>query len=82
MLMSVDVKIITGSASGLPIFKEFKTSAQKVGQGFAKHINLKRFIIYPNASQAFSMFLSYRHPLCFGKLLAKATEGVESKDAQ
>ena len=72
----------TGSASGLPIPKEFKANAQKVGQGFAKHINSKRFIIYPNVSQAFSMFLSYRHPLRFGKLLTKATEGVESKDAQ
>lgn len=71
----------TGSASGLPIPKEFKASAQKVGQGFAKHIGSKRFIIYPNTSQAFSMFLSYRHPLRFGKLLTKATEGVESKNA-
>ena len=69
----------TGSASGLPIPKEFKASAQKVGEGFAKHIHSKRFVICPNASQAFSMFLCYRHPLRFGRLLTKATEGAENK---
>ena len=71
----------TGSASGLPIPKEFKASAQKVGQGFAKHILSKRFVICPNASQAFSMFLCYRHPLRFGRLLTKAAESAE-KTAQ
>lgn len=69
----------TGSASGLPIPKEFKASAQKVGEGFAKHIHSKRFVICPNASQAFSMFLCYRHPLRFGRLLTKATEGAKNK---
>lgn len=69
----------TGSASGLPIPKEFKASAQKVGEGFAKHIHSKRFVICPNVSQAFSMFLCYRHPLRFGRLLTKATEGAENK---
>lgn len=68
----------TGSASGLPIPKEFKASAQKVGQGFAKNIHSKRFVICPNASQAFSMFLCYRHPLRFGRLLTKAAESAEN----
>ena len=63
----------TESASGLPIPKEFKANPQKVGQGLAKHINSKKFVICPGFSQALSMFMCYRHPLRFGKLLAKAT---------
>ena len=64
----------TASAAPLPIPKEFKADPQKVGQGLAKHIRSKKFVICPNASQALSMFLSYRHPLRFGKLMTKMTE--------
>ena len=64
----------TESASGLPIPKEFKADPQKVGQGLAKHIHSKKFVICPNVSQAVSMFLCYRYPLQFGKLLTKATQ--------
>ena len=63
----------TESASGLPIPKEFKADPLKVGQGLAKHINSNKFVICPGVSQALSMFFCYRHPLRFGKLLAKAT---------
>lgn len=67
----------TEAASGLPIPKEFKADPQKVGQGLAKHINSKKFVICPNASQAVSMFMCYRYPLKFGKLLTKATQSVK-----
>ncbi|MGI6173376.1 MAG: SDR family NAD(P)-dependent oxidoreductase [Christensenellales bacterium] len=63
----------TESAAGLPIPKEFKTDAQKVGYGLAKHIRSKRFVICPTIPQSISMALCYRYPLLFGKLMAKAT---------
>ena len=72
----------TESASGLPIPKEFKADPQKVGRGLAKHINSKKFVICPSASQALSMFMCYRHPLRFGKLLAKATEKAKESMKQ
>lgn len=72
----------TESASGLPIPKEFMADPQKVGQGLAKHIHSKEFVICPNVSQALSMFLCYRHPLRFGKMLTKATERAKESMKQ
>ena len=72
----------TESASGLPIPKEFKADPQKVGQGLAKHINSKKFVICPSASQALSMFFCYRYPLRFGKMLTKATERAKESMKQ
>lgn len=37
----------TKSSSPLPIPKEFKASPEKVGKGFIKHIESKKFIITP-----------------------------------
>lgn len=72
----------TESASGLPIPKEFKADPQKVGKGLAKHIYTKKFVICPNASQALSMFLCYRYPLTFGKMLTKAAQRAKAALSQ
>ncbi len=64
----------TKSSSPLPIPKEFKASPEKVGKGFVKHINSKRFIITPSFTDAVSVKLSYLFPLFMGKLLVKMTK--------
>ena len=63
----------TASSSELPVPKEFKASPQKVGEGLAKHIDSKKFVICHSFSQAIQMKLCYRHPLFMGKMMWKMT---------
>lgn len=63
----------TKSSSPLPIPKEFKASPEKVGKGFIKRINSKKFIITPSFADAVSIKLSYRFPVFMGRLLVKMT---------
>lgn len=64
----------TESAKGLPIPKEFKADAKKVGYGLAEHIWSKKFVICHSVMQAVQMKFSYRHPLYIGKLMTKMTK--------
>ena len=64
----------TQSAAGLPVPKEFKADAQKVGYGLADHIWSKKFVICHSLSQALQIKLSYRHPLFIGKIMTKMTK--------
>ncbi len=64
----------TKSASGIPVPKEIKADARKVGYGLADHIWSKKFVICPSASQAVQMKFSYRHPLFVGRMMTKATK--------
>lgn len=63
----------TASSSGLPVPKEMMASPQKVGEGLAKHIDSKKFVICHSFSQAMQMKLCYRHPLFMGKMMWKMT---------
>jgi NAD(P)-dependent dehydrogenase (short-subunit alcohol dehydrogenase family) len=63
----------TKSSSGLPVPREFKASAEKVGRGFIKRINQKKFVIAPSFGDAFSIRASYLFPLQMGNLLSKMT---------
>lgn len=63
----------TKSSSPLQVPKEFKASPEKVGKGFVKHIDSKKFIITPSFADAVSVKLSYLFPLFMGKLLVKMT---------
>lgn len=67
----------TASASGLPIPKEFKADAKKVGYGLAKHVASKRFVICHSLSQSLQMKFSYRHPLYTGRMMTKMTKRPE-----
>ncbi len=62
----------TRSASGIPIPKEFKAEAKKVGYGLAERIWSKKFVICHCASQAAQVRFCYRHPLYIGKMMTKA----------
>lgn len=64
----------TKSSSPLPVPKEFKASPEKVGKGFIKHIDSKRFVIAPSFGDAVSIRLSYLFPLSIGRLLVKLTK--------
>ncbi len=64
----------TKSAAGLPIPKEFKADAMKVGYGLANNIWSKKFVICHSFSQAVQMKFSYWHPLFIGKLMTKMTK--------
>lgn len=64
----------TVSAAGLPIPKEFKANAQKVGYGLADHLWSKKFVICHSTAQLLQIKLSYRHPLRIGKMMTKMTE--------
>lgn len=64
----------TASAAGLPIPKEFKANAQKVGYGLADHLWSKKFVICHSTAQLLQIKLSYRHPLRIGKMMTKMTE--------
>ena len=67
----------TASAKGLPVQKEFKADAQKVGNGLAEHIWLKKFVICHSFVQSVQMKFSYRHPLYIGKLMTEMTKRAE-----
>ena len=64
----------TDSASGLPIPKEFKADARKVGNGLAEHIWSKKFVICHSVLQSLQIKFSYRHPLYIGKMMTKMTK--------
>ena len=68
----------TKSSSPLPVPKEFKALPEKVGKGFVKHIDSKKFIITPSFADAVSVKLSYLFPLLMGKLLVKMTKKASS----
>ncbi|MBS4197557.1 SDR family NAD(P)-dependent oxidoreductase [Lederbergia citri] len=63
----------TKSSSPLPIPKDFKASPEKVGQGFIRNIDRKKFIITPTIKDALSIKFSYLFPLLIGRLLVKLT---------
>lgn len=67
----------TSSAKGLPIPKEFKADAQKVGYGLADRIWSKKFVICHSFIQSVQMRFSYHHPLYIGKLMTKMTKRAE-----
>lgn len=69
----------TKSSSPLPIPKEFKALPEKVGRGFIKNIDSKKFIITPSFGDAVSVKLSYLFPLSMGKLLVKMTKRASDK---
>lgn len=68
----------TKSSSPLPVPKEFKALPEKVGKGFVKHIDSKKFIITPSFADAVSVKLSYLFPLLMGKFLVKMTKNASS----
>lgn len=68
----------TDSASGIPVPKEFKAEAKKVGYGLAARIWSKKFVICHSKSQAAQMNFSYRHPLYIGKMMTRAAKKVIS----
>mgnify|MGYP001007363275 CR=1 FL=1 len=70
----------TKSSSPLPIPNEFKASPEKVGKGFIKHINSKKFIITPSFVDAMQVKLSYLFPQFTGKLLVKMTKRASSSE--
>lgn len=67
----------TKSSEPLPVPREFKANAEKVGRGFVKRLGSKKFIITPSAGDAISVRGSYLFPLQMGNLLAKMTAGVK-----
>lgn len=69
----------TASASGLPIPKEFKADAKKVGYGLADHLWDKQFVICHSRMQVLQMHVSYRHPLFIGRLMTKMTKRVKKE---
>lgn len=72
----------TRSSSPLPVPKEFKASAEKVGKGLIKHIDSKKFIIAPSFSDAISVKLSYLFAIPMGKLLTKMTKKANVSSAK
>lgn len=69
----------TESSAPLPVPKEFKADAQKVGKGFIKNIYQRKFIISPSLFDSLSVKMSYRLPFFTGKLLVKMTGKVSTK---
>jgi NAD(P)-dependent dehydrogenase (short-subunit alcohol dehydrogenase family) len=71
----------TKSSAPLPVPREFKASAEKVGRGFAARLSKKKFIIAPSGSDAFSVRMTYQFPLAMGGLLTKLTKNAGDKGA-
>lgn len=69
----------TKSSSPLPVPREFKASPEKVGKGFIKNINSRKFIITPSIVDAVSVKLSYLYPLQMGRMLTKMTKKANNK---
>lgn len=69
----------TKSASPLPVPKEFMATPDKVGQGLAKHIMSKRFIICHTFRQKIQTIACYLFPIKMGKLLSKMTSNYVNK---
>lgn len=66
----------TESSSSLPVPKEFKATAQKVGYGFIERIYKRRFVIAPSFKDGISVKMSYCYPRFMGKLLVRMTNKV------
>lgn len=69
----------TASAANLPIPKEFKADAEKVGRGLGKKINSKKFIICHSWIQKIQTKLCYRYPLRMGKMMWKMTQRAKQR---
>lgn len=67
----------TKSSSPLPVPREFKASAEKVGRGFARRMKSRKFVIAPSFGDALSIRMSYLFPLAMGGMLAKMTARSE-----
>lgn len=65
----------TNSSAPLPVPKEFMTSPEKVGQGLAKHIMSRQFIICHNTGQKIQTLFCYLFPTAFGSKLSEMTAG-------
>lgn len=63
----------TESSAPLPVPREFKAKAEKVGVGLARRLGLRRFVLTPSAGDAISVRMSYLFPLQMGALLDKMT---------
>lgn len=63
----------TESSAPLPVPREFKAGAEKVGVGLAKRLGQRRFIITAGPGDALSVAMSYLLPLQMGALLDKMT---------
>lgn len=70
----------TKSAEPLPVPKEIMASPEKVGQGLAKHIMSKRFIICHSLSQKIQTLGCYLFPIKMGSLLSKLTANYAKEE--
>lgn len=69
----------TRSSAPLPVPKEFMAAPEKVGQGLAKHIHSKRFIICHSLWQKIQTLGCYLFPIKMGSLLSKMTSRAENQ---
>jgi NAD(P)-dependent dehydrogenase (short-subunit alcohol dehydrogenase family) len=69
----------TASASGLPVPKQFKADAEKVGRGLGKKIKSRKFVICHSWNQGIQMRICYRCPLRMGKMMWKMTQRGKSQ---
>jgi NAD(P)-dependent dehydrogenase (short-subunit alcohol dehydrogenase family) len=67
----------TESSAPLPVPKEFKADAKKVGAGFVKNIYQRKFIITPSLFDSLTIKMSYWYPRFTGKLLTKMTHKIK-----
>lgn len=72
----------TKSAEPLPVPQEFMASPEKVGQGLAKRINSKRFIICHSFGQKIQTLGCYLFPLKMGKLMSKLTDSFNNMNEE
>lgn len=63
----------TESSSPLPVPREFRAKAEKVGAGLARRLGQRRFVITAGAGDTLSVAMSYLFPLQMGALLDKMT---------
>ncbi|MEX1308153.1 MAG: SDR family oxidoreductase [Eubacteriales bacterium] len=64
----------TRSSSPLPIPKEFMQTPQEVGQGIAKRLHKKSFIICHSFAQSLQTKLIYLFSIKFGRLFSRLTD--------
>jgi hypothetical protein len=69
----------TKSSEPLPVPREFKAGAEKVGRGFARRLGMRKFVIAPSAGDALQVRMSYLMPLQMGRLLTRMTQGAKGK---
>ena len=67
----------TKSVKPLPVPEEFMALPEKVGQGLAKNINSKHYIICHSWTQRVQTFACYLFPLKMGKLMSKMTDNYK-----